>query len=334
METKQNIIFALFGLLIGVYAGFALVGFFLLPRTETGAIEFRVINQQTSVNSILASFFIIGGSGICGALSAYVFRMRKILNEQKRRLLEAQEVNKTKDEFISMILHHLRTPLSGIRWSIKEILKEMDLTHPLRKSLELLNGANMRALTAVEHLLETSQASLGRIQYSFEIFPMDKFLETLKKSVEVMKARAKEKGLTMNVEFHSPSKSFIRADIAKVINVVHTLIENAIQYTQAPGVITIRSEERDFNFFFHVADTGIGIPPEEQPRIFLQFFRGVEARKVEPGGFGIGLYLAKVFIENQKGEISFVSQVGKGTTFSFRLPLIVNPTEKFLEQIE
>lgn len=333
MQQRQNIFFVLIGFLAGAYMGFALLGFFFLPRTQSGAIEFHGLSQQVFAHPVFLGILLIGGTGSSGAFIAYALATKKTLKESARNLSEAQEVNKTKDEFISMVLHHLRTPLSGIRWSIKEILKEVETTNPLRKHLEVLNGENMRALTAVEHLVEASQASMGRIEYFFKILPVDKFLEVLKKSIEGMKARAEEKALTMNIELHAPSKASLKVDETKVAIVVQTLIENAIQYTPRAGAIAIRTEEKDFNFFFHITDTGIGIPLKEQTRIFLQFFRGKEARRIEPGGFGIGLYVAKIFIENHKGEIGFISEKEKGTTFTFRLPTIIAPTEKLLEQI-
>lgn len=326
-------LFLLFGFIIGLYVGFSFLAYFILPVGTEHIINFRLLPQEIPVRTLLLSSIIPGLFGILGALGAYAHGTKKALRESMRKWKEASDVSKTKDEFISMVLHHLRTPLSGIRWSIKEILKEISADNPLRKDLDLLNGENMRALIAAEHLIEASQASMGRIEYHFQVFSIEELLAIIAKSIEAMRSLLKEKGLTIEVQLSTPSEASVKIDKEKITTIVQSLLENAIQYTPKGGVITVRTEERDFNFFFHITDTGIGIPKEEQPRVFLQFFRGKTARQIEPGGFGIGLFLAKIFIENQNGGIWFVSKERQGTTFSFRLPFITASTEKFLEQI-
>lgn len=337
MKKEQFFSSVLFGLLLGAYIGLTILAFFIFPKDPNSAVPIGTLSFQTLFQKIPISYLFVLitvalSFAFVGALVGYLLALWRFAQQQTIRLHEAQEVNKTKDEFISMVLHHLRTPLSGIKWSLKEILKGIENVD-LRESLQQLNEENSRALNAVEHLIEASRASVGRIEYQFEVIPLEELLKIVTESIKITKSLVKEKNLNLQVGLPPASTGSIKIDKSKFIIIVRNLLENAIQYTPNGGLIKINTEERDSAFFFHIADTGIGIPKEDQPRIFLQFFRAKNARSVAPGGFGIGLFLAKVFLEAHNGKIWFTSKDGKGTTFTFQLPIFRAPTEKFLEKI-
>ena len=148
-----------------------------------------------------------------------------------------------------------------------------------------------------------------------------------------LEALVTKKGLSLAIEIFPAAEGSVRIDKEKIVTITQTLLENAIAYTPKGGSIKVAAEEKGGSFLLHVTDTGIGIAEKDRPRVFSQFFRGEKARRFKPIGFGIGLFLVKIFLKAHNGEIWFTSREGKGTTFSFRLPIIQAPTEKLLEEI-
>jgi len=311
-----NIFVLLLGALAGGFLGLAVLNLSGVPPAE-----------------LLLTLLVSAGFTALGVVSVYAILARRLAYQQTFKLTTALEVNKTKDEFISMVLHHLRTPLSGLKWSFKEILKEPEVTGQHRSDLERLHEENNRALNAVEHLIEASQASMERITYHFEVISVEDLLRVIKGSIEQMEARIRAKKISLMVEMPPVSENSIKIDREKISTVVQTLLDNAIAYTNEGGEIKIHTEEKQSNFFLYISDSGMGILEKDKKRIFMQFFRSENARRKEPGGFGIGLFIAKAFIKHHNGKIWFVSKKGGGTTFSFKLPVIESPTEKLLENL-
>jgi len=338
MDTRNGILFPIIGFLVGATAGFIAL-YFALPSSPENAeqilriIDPKIIYRTIEIRYALLTILSILGLGLLGAVLGVVFLLGSELREKSTKLRATLEVNRTKKEFISMILHHLRTPLSGMRWALKDALKNLGEADPHKKTIQMLYDENIRALNAVEHLVEASRASVGRIEYHFEVIPINELIVTITQSVEALGSSAQRKGLKLHTNIAPTSEDSVKVDKEKVGIVVQTLLENAITLTPKGGSIEISIEEKNNDLLFHIEDTGVGISKEDQPRIFLQFFRGKNARRIEPGGFGVGLYIAKVFVENHGGTIWFISEEGKGTMFTFRLPILRAATEKFLEKV-
>lgn len=331
MRDSSRIVFILIGLLAGAYLGLALL-IFIFPAKGGETLPER-LGTMMEVSYLLSGLAVTLGLAALGALASYSLFLRRSLGQKGMKLEAALEVNRTKDEFISMVLHHLRTPLSGVKWSLKQLLKEEVIGGDGRTKLERLFEENNRALSAVEHLIGASQASMGRIEYRFEIISLEELRGFILEALAGLSPLAQARNLSVAIKMPPPSKNSIKIDKEKVITIVQTLFDNAIRYTPDGGSIEISTQEQEANFLFSLADTGMGIPEKDQSRVFLQFFRAENARRLDPSGFGIGLYLMKAFIESHKGKIWFSSQEGKGTTFFFSIPLIQVPTEKFLEEI-
>lgn len=331
MKDSFRLVFILIGFLVGAYFGFTLL-VFLFPVAPDAILQERM-NKIVEADVLFLNLTIIFVWAALGAVAAYNFIVWRSFKQESRKLKVALEVNKTKDEFISMVLHHLRTPLSGIRWGLKEVLKEELIPSEVREKLQKLFDENIRALNAVGHLIEASQASMGRIVYNLEIVGITDLQQLIKEVVAGLTPMAQAKNLSVAIEMSPAIKESVKIDREKVDVIVQTLLDNAIRYTPEGGSIKIRTKIKEADFFFSIADTGIGISEKDQPRIFLQFFRAKNARRLEPSGFGVGLFVVKIFIENQRGKIWFTSEEGKGTVFAFSLPLIKVPTEKFLEEI-
>ncbi len=258
-------------------------------------------------------------------------RIKKLLDNQERsgkmlvrRDLELTQANEKlreldaqKSEFISVVAHQLRTPLSGLKWTLRMITSgELGPLSPDQKAfLEKSYDSNERMIALVNDMLGANRLESGKLQYNF--VPMD--ITTLVDSVLFdMKAEAKRKGIKISVS-KEENLPLVEADPEKIRQVFQNLLENAIKYTIKDGDIEIKIK-RDGDFLLiSVSDRGIGIPQEQQVNIFTRFFRGANAVKMETDGSGLGLFVVKNLIEKHRGKTWFESEVGEGSTFYFTL---------------
>jgi two-component system sensor histidine kinase ResE len=332
---RRNAGTLLLGALGGAYSSVLVISYLFfdeLPRdAEFFSVSLRTI--ASSRESIFLFWSIFISFTLLGLVVSYAIALLRAFREVKTGLIEAREVNKVKDEFISMVLHHLRTPLSGIKWSLKEILKEPKSMEDIGEELKRLLLEGERALQAVDHLVEAAQASMGRIVYNFKVVSAREFYEDIKNTMGAMQSLANERRIAVEVRIADSAGRFLKIDREKIIAIVQLLFENAVKYSEDGRRVRVYSEETPSYFLFHIIDQGLGIPDQEKPKIFLQFFRGDRARRKEPSGFGIGLFLAKTFLGAHGGSIWFVSKEGEGSSFSFRLPLIKSQSEKYLEKL-
>lgn len=301
--------FVSLGAVFGILLGLVLVGALMPSGFHIG---------------IVATILVL--SLLAGITFTYAMTIRNDLQENRTHLESATEINRTKDEFISMVLHHLRTPLSGMKWALEELLKETSVSDLLKKSIQEIHEANERALKAVTHLLEASQASMERLEYTFEVVSLKEFHQLVEAGIHAMEPQIRIKELALSVSLSAQFEGFVKIDKEKITTIVQLLVENAITYTPSKGSIIIKTLEQGGYVVFEVADTGIGIPPEDQKKIFIQFYRATNARKFNPEGFGVGMFLVKKFLEHHQGDIELTSQLEKGTTVRFRIPLYLTKT--------
>ncbi len=333
---QDNFIKILFGVLVGLYSGIlflAITGSGDTPLKDVEFLEVFLMNMLSLNAESIESWIILVSFTVLGVMIAYAFIVSSALRKMSIRLNSVVEVTGTKNKFISMVLHHIRTPLSGARWSLLEKLKGTESDKVDSKQLRFILLGVERALSAVDHLISAAQASTGLIQYNFEVTTIDSLLQHVKKAILFFVPAANTKKITHLTKFHTPSVHMIKIDVEKIIVVVQTLFENAIAYTLEGGSVSIETEERDNFFIFRISDTGIGIPKEDGKKISEQFYRSENAVRANAGGFGIGIFLAKTFIKKHEGTIEFVSEPNKGTTFTFKIPFIKTPTESYLEKI-
>lgn len=331
---RKPTLLIIIGGLTGGFLGWLILNLIILlkiPSDSEGFIKLLVLRFASSPAGIIEGAALMTSFIALGIITAYALFTKSTLSQKTFELNNLWEANRSKDAFISMLLHFIRTPLAGIRWSLKSILQESPEHFP-KEDLEKLYQIDIQALEAVEHLLNVSQASMGRISYNFEIVSMAEFQRLIKNSIDQFAPEANKKNLTLYLNFPPPSDHSLRIDKSKITNAIQTLFENAIAYTDK-GSITVELEEKQADIFLSITDTGIGIPQKDQQKIFLQFFRSENARRKVPSGFGVGLYLVKTFIEKHDGKIWFESEEGKGTTFTIRLPLIRNKTEESIQKL-
>ena len=231
------------------------------------------------------------------------------------------QLNKDKSEFVSTVSHQLRTPLSAIKWTLDALLKSNDagtLTTEQRALLMKAYEYNERIINLIQDMLGIDRIESGALGFSFIDINIADLTDNIIEEVEAEAERRNIK-LLVNKDENLPK---ISVDPQKMRAVFQNLIENSLKYTRAGGTITI-----DFHVSggdkmnITVADSGIGIPKDQQSNIFNRFFRAENAKALDPEGSGLGLFIVKTIITRHGGDMTFESEEGNGTTFHITLPL-------------
>ena len=230
-----------------------------------------------------------------------------------------RQLDKAKDEFVSMASHQLRTPLTSVKGYISMVL-EGDvgkISNPQRHFLDEAFMSSERMVHLINDFLNISRIQTGK-------FIIDKHQVDLSKVVEQEIDSLQPSALSRNLEFvyHQP-KNFpmVNVDEGKIRQVVMNFADNSLYYSPENTKIVIDLSIDGSDVLFTVKDSGIGVPLGEQAKLFSKFYRASNARKQRPDGTGVGLYLAKKVIDAHGGKIVFESIEGKGSTFGFRLPI-------------
>jgi signal transduction histidine kinase len=224
-----------------------------------------------------------------------------------------------KDDFISMASHQLSTPLSVIDGYLTLAKQGIygNLNDKLGQSLgSALDRAEVMKNLLVD-LLDISRMTAGK--FSLQITPsnINKVVET---EVDQLQAMAVEK--KVELEFHPPEKPLptLNIDAQKTGQVVMNLVHNALNYASG-GKVDVYLQQKDNLAVVRVIDNGIGVPEDQKAKLFSKFYRADNAKKERPNGTGIGLYLVKRVIDDQGGKIIFSSELNKGSTFGFSIPI-------------
>jgi len=230
-------------------------------------------------------------------------------------------IERIKTEFVSVAAHQLRTPLSAIKWTLRMLLDGDvgELTPEQKDFLEKSYKSNERMINLINDLLNVTRIEEGRYLYNPVLTEFEPILESL---LSFYTEEIKRKGLKLEVEKPKEKLPPVVVDAEKIKLALQNLIENAIKYTLPGGKISISLKRLEDSIEFSIKDTGVGIPKDQQNRVFTKFFRGANAMKLETEGSGLGLFITKNIIEAHGGKIWFESEEGKGTTFYFTLPIV------------
>lgn len=233
---------------------------------------------------------------------------------QKNKLLT--QVEELKTNFLSMMSHDLKTPIARIQGMADIVRNDSNpLSARQKEAIETLKRSSDELLEFVSGIL-----SLGRIESkAIQLHLHSKDVNALVREVVAkLEYLARSKNIEIRAELE-PLFS-IRMDVDLIRQVLQNLIENAIKYSPEGSSILVTSEERDGHIVVQVADQGPGIPEDELPHIFMKFYRSRNAKGSSIKGSGLGLYLAKYFVELHKGRVSVDSTLGQGSTFTVELP--------------
>lgn len=230
-------------------------------------------------------------------------------------------IEKSKQDFIAIASHNLRTPVAAIYGYIEVLMR--GATGPLNNDqktyIQRIKGNNQELEKLTEQLLQISILQVGK---EVNLLKQPSQIEVLIHDVvDKFMVDAHTKGLTLNFEKQSGFMPLVDIDVEKIKSVLINLIDNALKYTEKGGVTVTVRQEGDF-VVVAVKDTGVGISEEELPKIFTKFYRSGNILVYNKIGIGLGLYLGKQIIELHGGKITIESSVGKGSSFSFTLPVI------------
>ena len=236
-------------------------------------------------------------------------------SQLKRTNQKLKALDETKDEFISMASHQLRTPLTSVKGYLSMVLEgdAGKISDMQRKLLDQAFVSSQRMVYLIADLLNLSRLKTGK----FIIDPVPTNLsQVIEDEVGQLKETAAARNLTLEYKQPTNFPTFM-LDETKIRQVMMNFMDNAIYYTPAGGAITVNLVDTGKTIEFTVVDNGIGITKREQPHLFTKFFRAGNAKKARPDGTGLGLFMVKKVIVAQGGSIIFKSQEGKGSTFGF-----------------
>lgn len=348
-------------LLLGVFAYLPAYGIDVFPSAYISGLVFAIVlaytiikHQLMDIKVVLTEFFVglialtlfldaflakTALERIIGGAIFFIFcifgylLIKSVMNEiEKRKELEnltyklqkayeeLKKLDKAKSEFLSIASHQLRTPLTAVKGYISMILENSygQIPEKIEKPLKNVSLSNERLIKLVNDLLSVSRIEAGRIEMNFQESSIEDLINSV---IEELKIKAKEKGLYLKFEKPKSPLPKISFDKENLRQVILNLIDNAIRYTEEGGVM-VKLQITDNKLQIIFSDTGAGMTDEELSKMFESFSRGSAGNRLYTEGVGLGLYIAKKFVEMHKGRIWAKSQgKKKGSSFYVELPV-------------
>ncbi len=285
------------------------------PKLETGDVELMtILISEVGV--------AIENLELYEALKRSYDELEERVKARTQELAKANEelvrLNKLKSDFVSAVSHELRTPLTSIKGYAALVRggKMGPVTKEQSERLEKINRHTDYLSNLISDLLDIARIESGRVGMVVRGVSLSRLIET---AIDLLGPQLKEKDLGLQVQC-PPELPNIQVDESRLQRVLVNLLSNAIKFTPLKGTVVIRATPLDAFLQVDVSDNGIGIPPEDIPKLFSEFFRADNPINRERKGTGLGLVLVKKIVEAHGGQIWVNSQVDKGTTFSFTIP--------------
>src|SRR3989338_1262938 len=347
-----NLFLPLFGnyqyIWAGPYTTLIMVVFIGYAIVKHRILNIRIITTEVFSATLLAIFLIqffrsdtLQEFALQGAIliaSAFFFWLlirainREVESREKIAALatelsfaneELKKLDAAKSEFISIAGHQLRTPLTVIKGYTSMVLEGSfgKIPESIKEALNRVLISSGALAKLVSDLLDLSRIESGKIRYEFKEIDMEAIVRGVMQELE---ETARAKGIMLELRNENIKDAKLVGDFDKLHEVIINLVDNAIKYS-SKGSVTISLKKRLAGGASHivvsVSDQGMGIKPEDIPKMFVKFGRTEEAKKVRPDGMGLGLYLVKRIIEDHKGRVSVESPgPGQGSTFFIELP--------------
>ena len=232
-----------------------------------------------------------------------------------RMSAELQDLEQSRRDLVANVSHELKTPITAIRAHLENLLDGVEDPDP--RTLQVMLSQTERLSRLIEQLLELSQLESGELPLQREDLPLGPLVAQVLSEIDVARS---DSGVAVESELPEDLPS-VDADRERVHQVLFNLLENAVRFTPSGGAVTVSAHRHNGSVEVHVADTGVGIPAEHLPRLFERFYRADPSRSREDGGTGIGLAIARSVVEAHGGHIRAKSELGKGSVFTFDLPV-------------
>jgi PAS domain S-box-containing protein len=229
-----------------------------------------------------------------------------------------RQMEQMKNDFLSIVAHQLRTPLTGIRWSLEMLLESEGIDKEAIEELRKIHESSRRMSVLIDDLIDASRINQRLLSEApVSVDPS----EIVSDVIESMQSIARKRNITITSRLSKdvPEVPLIKEGFTEVLG---NLLSNAIKYSKNYEEVHVEGIRRGEMFRVSIADQGIGIPKSEQGKIFTRFFRATNAMLKETEGSGIGLSAVKTFLDEMGGRIWFESSEGKGTTFFIELPIL------------
>jgi len=317
--------------------------------------EFRIIHSDASVHWISTKgktyldaegkpFSMMGVvRGITEKKTASE-ELSKIYESEKKARDEAEEANRTKDSFLAIVSHELRSPLNAILGWTKILLTKNVDGETQRNALETIERSARSQAKLIEDLVDSARIASGKLRLEFRPTNLYEVIKNVYNS-QKPSAEAKEIALEFNAE---RPKIHVFGDMVRLQQIFTNIVSNSIKFTPEGGEVAVNVSTNNGNVTVSVKDNGQGISTEALPKIFRQFAQGDEKTSGDRSGLGLGLSISKILIEKHNGTIDAESKgMGQGAEFTVRLPLLLtedeisaeikrsNPKEeKFLENVK
>jgi signal transduction histidine kinase len=286
--------------------------------TETGG-ELAVTSMRvsgaaadTAMNRILQRAIIVLGAMVAVIMLLLLHHFRFVQYAELFR--KQKELAQMKDDFISIATHELKAPMTVIKGYLSMAL-ELKLAKEARDMVKIAFEQTDRLGRLVTDLLDVSRLEQGRTKYNLSAVDLPRTIGPMMSTFEV---KAQEKNLKLSYQ-PPPNLPFILADPDRVTEIFTNLIDNAIKYSRT-GTVTVANQISPEAIITTVSDTGIGLTPEEQSRLFQRFYRAQNSDTANIPGTGLGLWIIKQYTEHMGGSITVQSQKGIGTSFIVALP--------------
>ena len=307
---------------LGLKTGEEFVGYLLLGDKLSGD---SYSDSDLGLLAIIGKELAVGISNAkaYAEIQAFNLTLQNRVDHATSRLRVAnrhlKELDKTKDEFLSMASHQLRTPLTTIKGYLS-MMTEGDAGKLTKTQHEFVNyafDASERMVNLISDLLNVSRLEAGRFLIQTKPIDLD---DMVADEVRQLQQHARNKHLELIYVPPADKLPPVELDDNKTRQVIMNFIDNAIYYTKT-GSVTVSLSKAGELVRLEVTDTGIGVPEAAKKKLFSKFFRAENAQGVRPDGTGLGLYLARRVIADQNGTIIFKSTEGHGSTFGFELPI-------------